>query len=79
MDQERLEQASGISKAIEAAGSQHALAGELGVTQQAISRWLLRGWVPRRRAMEIENQYGVPRATLVDPKLLDAVSSENGL
>lgn len=74
-----IERVTGIARAITAATSQAALASALGVTQQAVSRWLKRGWVPRDRAREIENTYGVPRATLVDPKLLDAVSSDIAL
>lgn len=70
---------SGIADAIKAAETQEALAIKLGVTQQAVSAWLKQGWVPRDRAKEIENQYGVPRARLVDPKIMDAVSSENAL
>lgn len=70
---------TGIADAIAEAGSQEALAAVLGVTQQAVSSWLKQGWVPRDRAKEIENTYSVARARLVDPKLLDAVSSENAL
>lgn len=70
---------TGIASAIAAAGGQAALAGTLHVSQQAVSGWLKQGWVPRDRAKEIENYYNVPRGRLVDPKLLDAVSSETGI
>lgn len=71
--------ATGIADAITAAGSQALLGAALGVSQQAVAGWLKQGWVPTGRVVEIENQYGVPRVRLVDPKLLDAVSSENAL
>lgn len=67
--------ATGIADAIGAALTQEALAGALGVTQQAVSAWLKQGWVPVDRAREIEMHYGIPRARLVDPKIMDAVSS----
>lgn len=70
---------SGIADAISAALTQEALAGALGVTQQAVSAWLKQGWVPVDRAREIEMHYGIPRARLVDPKIMDAVSSGSEL
>ena len=65
--------ASGIARAIEAAGSQQALAERLGVTQQVVSTWCRRGWVPVRRAQEIEATLGVPRSTLISQRLVDLV------
>jgi hypothetical protein len=70
---------SGVSDAIVAAGSQEILANALGVTQQAVSGWLSQGWVPKGRAIEIEANYGVPRARLVDPKILDLVDTGSDL
>ncbi|KAA3649378.1 MAG: helix-turn-helix domain-containing protein [Proteobacteria bacterium] len=67
MDQDK----RGIDKAVEAAGSQQALADALGVSQQRVSQWVVRGYVSPRRAQEIEIQYGVPRRELVNPMLLD--------
>ena len=55
------------------AGSQAALAEQLGVSQQAISKWLRRGYVPIKRVLECEATYGVPRARLLDPRLRDLV------
>jgi len=69
-------QPSGIARAIAAADSQKKLADHLGVTQQAVGKWLLRGFVPPKRAREIELLTGVPRADLVDPQLLDALDGE---
>jgi DNA-binding transcriptional regulator YdaS (Cro superfamily) len=72
---------SGIADALAQAGNQAMLAERLGVSQQAISIWLRRGWVPVRRALEIEAQFGVPRARLISPRLADLVDlreSEGG-
>jgi len=64
---------SGIADALFEAGSQAQLAERLGVSQQAVSIWLRRGWVPVRRALEIEAQFGIPRARLISPRLADLV------
>jgi DNA-binding transcriptional regulator YdaS (Cro superfamily) len=64
---------SGITDAVRLAGTQDLLAAKLGVTQQAVSIWLRRGWVPLRRAMEIETLLGVPRARLINPRIADLV------
>ncbi len=61
----------GIDKAVELAGSQQELARQLGVSQQAISEWVQRGYVPVGRVIEIEATYGVSRLELVDPQLRD--------
>jgi DNA-binding transcriptional regulator YdaS (Cro superfamily) len=60
---------TGIARAIERAGSQAAMAAELGVTQQSVSEWVKAGYVPAGRAVAIESLYGVPRIDLVAPKL----------
>ena len=62
---------TGIQRAVTLAGSQFQLAEVIGVTQQAISLWLARGWVPAERAREIEMVFGVPRLELINPKILD--------
>lgn len=59
----------GIYAAVRAAGSQTALADRIGVTQQAINKWVRLGWVPMSRAVEIEKTFGVPCRDLVSPKL----------
>lgn len=66
----------GIERAVESAGSQAALAGELGVTQQAVGVWVRQGFAPLDRACEIENLHGVSRQELVDPKLLAKLDTE---
>jgi len=64
---------TGIEEAVLAAGSQSNLARRLGVSQQFISTCLRRGYVPTRRAVEIEAQFGVPRKRLLNPRLVDLV------
>lgn len=69
---------SGMARAVAAAGSQLLLAKQLGVTQQFISLCLRRGWVPLRRAQEIEALYGIPRAQTMNPRVLDLVDAAKG-
>lgn len=61
---------SGIADAVVAAGTQATLAADIGVTQQVVSRWLRRGWVPLRRASQIEQRYNIPRGRLVNPRFM---------
>lgn len=61
---------SGIEQAIRAAGNQAELAALLGCSQQNISSWLRRGYVPPKQALAIEHATGISRAMLVDPKLV---------
>lgn len=60
---------TGITKAVDAAGSQTALAELLGVTQQAVSKWEARGWAPLERARQIANAFPIPLKDLIDPKI----------
>jgi DNA-binding transcriptional regulator YdaS (Cro superfamily) len=64
-----MSQRTGIERAVEKAGSQTVLAAELGVSQQVVSRWMRRGWVPSSRVPEIAKRFGVPRASLIEPRL----------
>lgn len=65
---------TGFYKAVEKAGSVAKLAARLGVKRQACYDWLKRGWAPPARAIQIEELYGVPRASLMDPRLLTQLS-----
>ena len=62
-----------LRRVIGGAGSQQQLARALGVSQAAVSKWLLRGWAPVARAQEMEATYGEPRLNLVEPSLADAL------
>lgn len=72
---ESQQQPTGIAKAIDQAGGQGKLGERLGVSQQAISQWLVRGWVPVKRASVIEREFAIPRASLVNPELLQLVNA----
>lgn len=67
---------NGIQRAVQYAGSQERLAEKLGVTQQAVSAWLRRGYVPELRAVEIEQVYAIPRGDLISPRLREIVGLE---
>lgn len=45
---------TGIAKAVRLAGSQTALGNLLGLTPQAIQKWVERGIVPGERCREVE-------------------------
>lgn len=68
---------SGISKAVTAAGSQANLAKALGVSPPIVCLWVHRGWVPLRRAQEIEAMYGVPRTQTMSPRVRDLVCEKD--
>jgi DNA-binding transcriptional regulator YdaS (Cro superfamily) len=69
----------GIVRAAAAVGGQVKLAELLGVTQQAVSQWVVRGYPPQDRVIEIEHHTGVPRAQLVDPRTAELLDQSGGL
>lgn len=69
---------SGVVDAIISAGGQGALARKLGVSQQAVSRWVKCGWVPMAHIVEVERLFGVPRSRLVHPKHLALFAPKEG-
>ena len=69
-----MEIAKGIDTAVVLAGSQGKLAQQLGVSQQAVGKWVERGYTPLRREQEIEAVYGVPRAALANPRTMELLS-----
>lgn len=73
LQQER--QLTGIAEVVAIAGGQTELAEKVGVSQQAVSKWLRNGFVPLSRVIEIETQFGVPRARLANPRLTDLVDA----
>lgn len=68
--------ATGIQRVVDIAGSQGRVAEILGVTQQAVSEWVRRGYAPPSRLVELEAQFGVPRVDLINPRLRDILSVE---
>jgi len=68
-------QYSGILEAVVSAGSLSQLAKTLGVSFQAVQQWVAQGYVPTARIPEIESLYGVPRASLMNPKYTAILAS----
>lgn len=64
---------SGVERAVAAVGGQRQLGELCGVGQQAVSKWLARGYVPTIRVVEIEAQTGIPRKELINPRLIQLV------
>jgi len=65
---------TGVEKLIAAAGGQGPIAEAEGVTQQAVSYWVTRGWLPLSRARRLGERYGVPAVELVHPDVRDLVA-----
>ena len=55
--------------AVELAGGMAALAAKLGVKRQAVYPWVVRGYVPPLRAIQIEKLFGIARQDVMDPRL----------
>lgn len=62
-----------VTEAAAKAGGVPTLARALGVTPQAVREWVRLGYVPPKRAQEIELRYGVPRTELVSAKVRNAL------
>jgi DNA-binding transcriptional regulator YdaS (Cro superfamily) len=60
----------GINAAVLKAKGQSKLAQGVGVSQQAVHKWVQRGCVPVHRAVAVERLTGVPREQLVNPRLV---------
>ncbi|HYD58923.1 MAG TPA: YdaS family helix-turn-helix protein [Noviherbaspirillum sp.] len=48
---------TGINRAVQLAGSQTALANRLGVTPQAVQKWVEQGYAPAERCRAIESEF----------------------
>lgn len=46
---------TGVDKAVRLAGNQTALARRLGLTPQAVQKWVDQGYVPSERCREVED------------------------
>lgn len=55
---------TGIEKAVEASGSQSALARALKVKPQSVQEWVTRGYPPAERVLSIEEATGISRHDL---------------
>lgn len=53
-------QQTGVDLAIKAVGTAKALATPLGVSPQAVGKWLKEGVVPPERVLDVERLSGVP-------------------
>ena len=58
-----------LDTAVKRAGGAIKLAAFLKVSHQIVYLWIDRGWVPPRRAVQIENKTKVPRSKLINPQL----------
>lgn len=70
------QETTGVVDVIVAAGGQSALARKVGVSHQAVSRWVKCGWIPVAHIIQVENMFGVPRARLINPKHLAILGGE---
>lgn len=64
-----------VERTVRSAGGQPKVAADLGVTQQCIGNWCKKGYVPVARAQEFEMLYGVPRTSIINPKLRNALGA----
>lgn len=64
-----------VDRVVIGAGGQPKVAADLGVTQQCVAHWCKQGYAPPSRAQEMEHLYGVPRTSLINPKLLNALGA----
>jgi len=60
---------TGIAEAVRRAGSQAALAEELGVSAQYVGKCCKRGYISKNHFVHIESVYGVPRKDLCKPEM----------
>ena len=63
-----------IRNLVAESGGQQRLAEALGVTQAAVSKWVVQGFVPLHRAVEIESTFGVPRTSLANPRIVQMLA-----
>jgi DNA-binding transcriptional regulator YdaS (Cro superfamily) len=63
-----------LRRAVDFAGGATQLARTLGVSHQAVHKWLQRGWVSPERATELCGLYGIPAIDLIRPELRHALA-----
>jgi len=71
------EQKRGVDDLLTAAGgTQDLLAAAMGCTQQTVSLWMKKGYMPPERAKEAEGMFGIPKHRLVNPALLELLARD---
>jgi len=69
MPTKKTEKLSGIQRAVQLAGGQDELGQMIDVTQQNISKWVISGYAPLNRAIQIGELFDIPARQLVSPKI----------
>jgi DNA-binding transcriptional regulator YdaS (Cro superfamily) len=67
---------TGIQEAVDVVGGQAAMAAALGVSQPAVSAWVVRGYAPIDRIAAIAELSGVERRRLCDPHIIEVIDPE---
>lgn len=62
---------SGIEEVVALAKKQVKVANELGVSKTTIKSWLDKGYVPLEYVQPISQRYGIERARLCEPLILE--------
>lgn len=68
---------NGVLHAAVVAGSLATIAKQVGVSPQAVQKWVEQGFVPLARIPEFESLYGVPRAELVNKRYMSVLAAPN--
>ncbi len=69
---------AGIHCAVYLAGSQKALANELGVSNTSVNKWVRQGYVPLERVKQIHKLFPeIPKSSLCDPAFLMVICEDN--
>jgi hypothetical protein len=66
----------GIQRAVKLAGGQVELGQMINVTQQNISKWVLSGYAPLNRAIQIAELFDIPARSMVSPKIQSVFASK---
>lgn len=68
---------NGVLHAAVVAGSLATISKQVGVSPQAVQKWVEQGFVPLARIPEFESLYGVPRAELVNRRYMTVLAAPN--
>jgi hypothetical protein len=75
MPSTKTEKLSGIQRAVKLAGGQNELGAMIDVTQQNISKWVISGYAPVDRAIQISELFDIPARQLVSPKIQSVLTA----